>query len=76
VSPQTPPDREHGRSGLALAGTIGGYVIACLVVGLVAGLLLDRALHSAPLFLICGVVVGFAAGFFLTYKLAMREMGD
>lgn len=76
MSPQTSTDRERGRGGLALAGVIGGYVVACLVIGLVAGLLIDRVLHTAPLFLICGVVLGFAASFFLTYRLAMREMGD
>src|SRR5579859_7192746 len=76
LSPQTSTDREHGRSGLALAGAIGGNVVACLVIGLIVGVVLDRLLHTSPLFLICGVVLGFAASFFLTYRLAMREMGD
>jgi len=61
---------------LALAGAIGGNVVACLVIGLIVGVVLDRLLHTSPLFLICGVVLGFAASFFLTYRLAMREMGD
>lgn len=63
-------------SGLALAGTIGGYVAFCLLVGLGVGLLLDRFLHTQPLFLIVGVVAGFAASFYLTYRLAMGQLGD
>lgn len=68
-----PPART---SGLALAGTIGGYVLVCLLAGLGLGLLLDRFLHTQPLFLIVGVVVGFAASFYFTYRLAMGQLGD
>jgi F0F1-type ATP synthase assembly protein I len=59
-----------------LAGTIGGYVALSILVGLGVGLLLDKFLHTAPTFLIVGVLIGFLVSFFLTYKLAMGELAD
>jgi F0F1-type ATP synthase assembly protein I len=77
LSPQTSPDPERRqRSGLALAGTIGGYVAFCILAGLGLGVAVDHVAHTAPLFLISGVVVGFLLSFVLMYKLAMRELGD
>ncbi|GAC1331496.1 MAG: hypothetical protein NVSMB22_23530 [Chloroflexota bacterium] len=61
---------------MGLAATIGGYVALCILAGLGIGFLLDRLLHTAPIFLISGVIIGFAASFFLTYKLATGEMDD
>ena len=68
--------QRRGKSGIALAGTIGAYVALCILVGLGVGLLLDRFLHTGPLFLIAGVVVGFVVSFYLTYRLAVGELGD
>lgn len=77
MSRQQSTESGPGRgSGLALAGTIGGYVVLCLALGLGAGFLLDRVFGTAPLLLISGVVLGFAVSFYLTYKLAMREIAD
>jgi F0F1-type ATP synthase assembly protein I len=59
-----------------LVGTIGGYVALCILVGLAVGYLLDRLLHTAPLFLIAGVVLGFIVSFYLVYRLAMAELLD
>jgi F0F1-type ATP synthase assembly protein I len=56
-----------------LAGTIGGYVALCILLGLGIGFILDRILGTAPLFLIAGVVVGFIASFYLVYRLATGE---
>jgi F0F1-type ATP synthase assembly protein I len=64
------------RSGAALAGTIGGYVALCILAGLGVGLAIDRILHTAPVFLIGGVVIGFVFSFYLIYKLAMGELGE
>jgi F0F1-type ATP synthase assembly protein I len=61
---------------LALAGTIGGYVALSILVGLGLGLLLDRLLHTTPLFLIVGVLLGFATSFYLTYRIATGELGE
>jgi F0F1-type ATP synthase assembly protein I len=77
LSPRTSTSQGRPpKSGLALAGTIGGYVALCILVGLGLGLLLDRLVGTAPLFLITGVVLGFITSFYLTYRLAMGELGD
>ncbi|HZU13218.1 MAG TPA: AtpZ/AtpI family protein [Chloroflexota bacterium] len=77
MSPRSPnqPGRPQ-RSGLALAGAIGGYVLLCIVLGLGLGLLLDKVLRTGPIFLIVGVLAGFGASFYLTYRLAMGELGE
>ena len=71
-SQASPKGRRRG--GIALVGTIGGYVALCILVGLGIGWLLDRLLGTAPLFLIAGVVVGFGLSFYLVYRLAMGEL--
>ncbi len=70
----TPKRRPRG--GFALVGTIGGYFALCILMGLGLGLTLDRIVHTTPLFLISGVVLGFIIGFYLVYKLAMGELGE
>jgi F0F1-type ATP synthase assembly protein I len=64
------------KGGLALVGTIGGYVALCILVGLGIGYVLDRVLRTGPLFLIAGVVVGFIVSFYLVYRIAMGEIGE
>ncbi len=59
-----------------MVGTIGGYFALCILMGLGLGLTLDRIVHTTPLFLISGVVLGFIIGFYLVYKLAMGELGE
>ncbi len=59
-----------------MVGTIGGYFALCILVGLGLGFTLDRIVHTMPLFLISGVVLGFIIGFYLVYKLAMGELGE
>jgi F0F1-type ATP synthase assembly protein I len=67
------PERRP-RGGVALAGTIGGYFALCIFGGLGIGIGLDHLLRTSPLFLICGVVVGFVVGFILVYRIAMGEL--
>lgn len=77
MSPQDPAQiRRRPRGGVALLGIIGGYVTLCIVAGLGLGLLADRILGTAPLFLIAGVVVGFVTSFYFMYRVAMGEMAD
>ena len=77
MTPRTPTDMERRRrGGVALAVTIGGYAALCILAGLAVGFLLDKLLHTGPLFLIAGVLIGFGTSFFVTYRLAMGELGD
>jgi len=77
LTPQTSTTpKRRDRGGFALVGTIGGYFALCILVGLGAGFALDRVIHTTPLFLISGVVLGFIIGFYLVYKLAMGELGE
>jgi F0F1-type ATP synthase assembly protein I len=51
-------------------------VALCILAGLGCGLAVDRILHTAPSFLIGGVVTGFILSFYLIYRLAMAELGE
>jgi F0F1-type ATP synthase assembly protein I len=53
---------------------MGGFSVTFIVGGLVAGLLLDRALHTAPVFLLIGVLGGFGATMFRIIRVAMEEL--
>jgi F0F1-type ATP synthase assembly protein I len=77
VRPQSSIESERRpRGGVTLAGTMGGYVVLCILIGLGLGLVLDRAFNTGPWFLIGGVVLGFIASFGLIYRLAMSEVGE
>jgi ATP synthase protein I len=76
LSPRTSTEPDRPRGGVALVGTIGGYVALCILGGLGVGLLLDRLAHTTPLFLIAGVVVGFILSFYFVYRLAMGSLGE
>ena len=53
--PSNPP------TGSDLAG-IGLYLAGAVLVPLVAGVFLDSALHTAPVFVLIGLFVGLGAG--------------
>ncbi len=57
-------------------GALGAYTVIFIVGGLVAGLLLDRLLHSSPLFLVVGVLGGFGATMFKIIRVAMGELNE
>ena len=48
---------------------LGWYVAICLVVGVLAGVYLDRHLETKPLFTLLGVILGTFAGFYGLYKM-------
>lgn len=50
-----------GPTGADMAG-IGFYFAAAALVPIIGGVLLDRALHTSPVFVIVGLVVGLVAG--------------
>ena len=48
---------------------LGWYVAACIVIGVVGGVALDRLLGLAPLFTLLGVLFGTVAAFYGLYKM-------
>ena len=55
------PNSASGPTGSDLAG-IGVYMAAAVLIPLLAGVALDRAWHTAPLFVLLGLFVGLIAG--------------
>jgi F0F1-type ATP synthase assembly protein I len=53
---------------LRLSG-LGFYIATCIVGGIVAGVVLDRALDTKVIFLLVGLIVGSAAAFYGTYRM-------
>jgi F0F1-type ATP synthase assembly protein I len=54
---------------------LGGMLAGAVVLGLVVGLLLDRAAGTGPTFTLVGIVLGIAAGvvaFWLRVRSALR----
>lgn len=49
--------------------TLGWYVAAALVIGILGGRWLDQQLGLSPLFLLLGLFLGLAAGFWGVYKM-------
>ena len=49
--------------------TFGWYFAACIVLGVAGGLALDRWLDTEPGFLIGGLLLGPAAGFYGMFKM-------
>jgi F0F1-type ATP synthase assembly protein I len=40
---------------------LGGFLAAAVIVPLVVGLLVDRALHTSPVFILVGLALGIGA---------------
>ena len=62
------------RSGLGLALRLlglGWYVALCIILGVGAGLWLDRRLDTLPLFTLIGVVLGSVLAFYGMYKMVV-----
>ena len=55
------PTPSTGPSGADMAG-IGIYFAAAVLLPLLGGVALDSVLHTAPVFVLVGLVVGLAAG--------------
>jgi len=60
---------------LRLTG-LGWYVSACIVVGVVGGVALDKLLNVAPLFTLLGVLLGIATAFYGLYKMVRPLLGN
>jgi F0F1-type ATP synthase assembly protein I len=57
----------HNKGGFKSAETIAFMLLAGIVVGLLAGYGLDRLLHTTPVFIMIGVLAGFAAALYAVY---------
>ena len=55
------PTSSSGPSGADMAG-IGIYLAAAVLLPLLGGVALDRAFHTAPVFVLVGLFVGLFAG--------------
>lgn len=54
-------DKESGPGIMVFAG-LGLLNASCLLIGLALGWLADSSLHTLPLFLMVGLILGVAAG--------------
>jgi F0F1-type ATP synthase assembly protein I len=64
--------RRGALGGAALYAAAGFELAASVLLGLFGGQWLDRRLGTAPLFLLVGVLLGMAAGFWNLYRLSLR----
>jgi F0F1-type ATP synthase assembly protein I len=55
------PNSGSGPTGSDLAG-LGFFMAGAVLIPLLIGVALDRAWHTAPLFVLIGLFVGLAAG--------------
>jgi len=55
---------------LRLTG-LGWYVAACVVIGVVGGVFLDKLLGTVILFTLLGILVGSAVAFWGVYKMVL-----
>jgi len=55
---------------LRLTG-LGWYVAACIVIGVVGGVFLDKLLGTVFVFALLGIVLGSAAAFWGVYKMVL-----
>ena len=58
---------------LALVGEVGLVLVACIGGGLLAGVLLDRWLHTGPVLSLVLLFAGIAAGFLQVYRLLVPK---
>ena len=55
---------------------IGWYLAVCIVVGVVGGFYLDKAIDTRPIFTMIGLVLGFIFAFWGGYKQLVDTLGS
>jgi len=66
-----------GRLELALRLLgMGWYVGVCIVLGVVGGLWLDRKLHTTPLLVIVGLLLGIIVAVYGVYKMILPNINN
>jgi len=64
-----------GRLELALRLLgMGWYVGFCIVAGVVGGLWLDKKLHTTPLMVMVGLLLGLIVAFYGVYKMILPNI--
>lgn len=53
---------------------IGWYFAVCIVLGIVGGVLLDRAIDTTPLFTLLGLLLGLFAACYGGYRMIMDAL--
>ncbi len=76
---ETPPDPSDQEKsplrdlpGLAAFAAMGTTIASCVAVGVLLGLYVDHLLHSAPVGLVIGIVLGTVAAVASVAKLVRR----
>ena len=55
---------------------LGWYIAICLVLGILAGVWLDQALRTAPLFMLIGLALGLVVAFTGMYRMLAAVVRD
>ena len=71
-----PPSNRKVFSTMGLVTGLGFSAVGSLLVGILGGMFLDSTLHTSPLFLIIGILLGLAAALLGVYRLVMRELKE
>lgn len=69
-----PPTNRKLFSSMGLVTGLGLSAVGSILLGVVAGLFLDRTLHTSPLFLLIGIFLGIAAAVLGVYKMLREEL--
>lgn len=69
-----PPTNRKLFSSMGLVTGLGLSAVGSILLGVLAGLFLDRTLHTSPLFLLIGIFLGIAAAVLGVYKMLREEL--
>jgi F0F1-type ATP synthase assembly protein I len=72
----TAPTPTFDVSWLALSGEIGLKLAVPLVILMLTGIKLDRALHTTPLFILLGIALSLTASIIMIGRMVIRSMRD
>ena len=61
---------------LGIAASLGLILVVAMGIGGGGGWLLDHWLNTTPVFLVIGLLLGVAAGFYEIFRLVMRHFAD
>ncbi|MEQ6377002.1 AtpZ/AtpI family protein [Bacillaceae bacterium S4-13-56] len=68
--------QEYPFRAMALTSGILSQLAGCTLIGIFAGKWLDKQLHTMPIFLIAGLLLGLGTGVFGTLYLIRKFTGE